>query len=290
MFISTLLKSFMITAKNNSMKNGAKELFITESPLSRRIRNLEDQLGYRVFIRGRDGVTLTKEGVDIYNAILPYYEELTSLEEHFIKIYKLKKKQASINLGLNVSVEYNTLDLLSDFIYSNPGVIKKVSYGVFNEDITTLLNDDDVIISGNQLIYNDDVITLAPIKKEFICLAQCKNMSAQENKTLIISDSLFNFLEKRNDGWRKWLMTAIKNTNEVKIVIIPEIINHLWLIENGGVIGLIPTSISKLINDKFKEIKTTPFLIKNTKVSMDFNAYLKKEKKEVIIDIFISKL
>lgn len=292
MFISTLLKSFMVTAKNNSMKNGAKKLFITESPLSRRIRNLEEQLGYRVFIRSRDGVTLTKEGLDIYNAILPYYEELVFLESHFIHKHKSQKKLSSISIGLNISIEYNTLDLLSNFIYSNPDEINKLSYGFFNDDITSLLlsDDIDIIISSNELTYNNDVITRIPIQLECIYLAQSKNVNLQEKKSLIISSSLYNILDKKNNNWKPWLMTALGSKNEINVIIIPEVINHLFLIEEGDVVGLIPSSMIKLISDKFEDIIIHPFLINNSTVSMDLNAYLEKEKSEIIIERIISKL
>ncbi|ELI7922736.1 LysR family transcriptional regulator [Yersinia enterocolitica] len=292
MFISTLLKSFIVTAKNNSMKDGAKKLFITESPLSRRIRNLEEQLGYKVFVRGRDGVTLTKEGMDIYNAILPHYDELASLEEYFLNIHKLKKKPCSMKLGLNVYIEYNALGLMSDFIYTNPDVIKKLSYGDFNEDVTpSLLNNElDLIISNDQLAYDYDVVDYLPIPWGGIDLAQSKNVNTQDKKTLIITNSLFTFLDRKNNGWNKWLVTAMENTSEIDIITIPEIINHLCLIESGDVIGLIPNSMTELINDKFKGIKTSPLLIDNSRVTMDFNAYFKKEKSDIIIERFISKL
>ncbi len=59
--ISTL-RAFEAAARHRSFTKAADELFVTQSAISRHIRNLEDWLGMPLFYRGHRNVSLTPEG------------------------------------------------------------------------------------------------------------------------------------------------------------------------------------------------------------------------------------
>ena len=54
-----LYKIFVTVAQAGSFSAGAKELFLTQPAVSQAVQKLEQQLGARLFVRGRKGVTLT---------------------------------------------------------------------------------------------------------------------------------------------------------------------------------------------------------------------------------------
>jgi DNA-binding transcriptional LysR family regulator len=58
----TLTRSFLAVAEAGSLTRAADRLGITQSALSRRIRQYEEQLGAGLLTRGRQGVVLTEEG------------------------------------------------------------------------------------------------------------------------------------------------------------------------------------------------------------------------------------
>jgi len=58
----TLTRSFLAVAEAGSLTRAADRLGITQSALSRRIQQYEDQLGASLLSRGRQGVALTEEG------------------------------------------------------------------------------------------------------------------------------------------------------------------------------------------------------------------------------------
>src|SRR5262245_20808269 len=64
---SRQLKAFVLTARHQSFSRAAEELFITQSGMSVLIRELEEQLGFRLFERTTRKVTLTSFG----NKFLP---------------------------------------------------------------------------------------------------------------------------------------------------------------------------------------------------------------------------
>lgn len=59
---SRQLKAFLLTARNQSFSRAAEQLFITQSGMSMLIRELEEQLGFRLFERTTRRVTLTPFG------------------------------------------------------------------------------------------------------------------------------------------------------------------------------------------------------------------------------------
>jgi DNA-binding transcriptional LysR family regulator len=64
---SRQLKAFLLTARHQSFSRAAEQLFITQSGMSVLIRELEEQLGFRLFDRTTRRVTLTQFG----NRFLP---------------------------------------------------------------------------------------------------------------------------------------------------------------------------------------------------------------------------
>ncbi|MBR2916292.1 MAG: LysR family transcriptional regulator, partial [Clostridia bacterium] len=56
-------KVFYETARHSSFSTAAQSLYISQSAISQCISQLEEDLGTKLFIRSRRGVTLTKEGL-----------------------------------------------------------------------------------------------------------------------------------------------------------------------------------------------------------------------------------
>src|SRR3979490_3504174 len=60
---SRQLKAFLLTAQHQSFSRAAEQLFITQSGMSVLVRELEAQLGFRLFDRTPRRVSLTEFGV-----------------------------------------------------------------------------------------------------------------------------------------------------------------------------------------------------------------------------------
>ena len=56
------LRNFVVTARHDSLATAADELCVTKGALSHQIRNLEDELGFKLFERHPKGIALTDKG------------------------------------------------------------------------------------------------------------------------------------------------------------------------------------------------------------------------------------
>lgn len=54
-------------AEEGSIANSTEKLFLTQSALSHQLKDLEEQLGFKVFHRTRNKWSLTEEGIELYN-------------------------------------------------------------------------------------------------------------------------------------------------------------------------------------------------------------------------------
>ena len=63
-----LLKTFFIVAKYKNITKASNELLVSQSTVSKSIKNIEEQLDCQLFTRSKKGVELTKEGEILYNS------------------------------------------------------------------------------------------------------------------------------------------------------------------------------------------------------------------------------
>lgn len=90
------LEAFLTIIKTGSISAAAEQLYVTQPALSRRIRSLEDELGYTLFVRSKGirSVTLTPEG-----------QAFISVAEKWNHVYREARAISTLNQKsvLNVS-------------------------------------------------------------------------------------------------------------------------------------------------------------------------------------------
>ena len=66
-----LLRYFSIIAEEGSMRRAAERLYMTQPPLSRHMKRLEEMLGVTLFTRHSKGLTLTSQGQEVLRIARP---------------------------------------------------------------------------------------------------------------------------------------------------------------------------------------------------------------------------
>lgn len=91
-----LLHSFAVVAEENNLHRAAERLFLSQPPLSRQIKRLEDRLGLTLFTRHTKGLSLTEDGARVLETIRPLltlqaktFRQLESLAQPLEKSFAL---------------------------------------------------------------------------------------------------------------------------------------------------------------------------------------------------------
>lgn len=121
-----LYRVFAVVARAGSFSKGAEQLFITQSAASQALKRLEDQLGARLFVRGRRGVTLTQEGRLLYEHAAAALSTLQAGEEKLRRVQGLAEGTLALGAADTITQEL-LLPYISAFRHLYPGVQLQVT-------------------------------------------------------------------------------------------------------------------------------------------------------------------
>lgn len=184
------LRVFYISAQKLNFTEAAKELHISQPAVSKNVRELEENLGVRLFDRNRGGLVLTNEGrifLDYAGRIISLYNELS---------YELsagrKKLSGPLRIGASTTIaQYVLPPVLAKFISKFPGVnpvmlngnTEQIEEAIFSGKIDVGLVEGTtshrqlkyipfikdelvaVVSSGNKLLNDRDELSLRELKK-----------------------------------------------------------------------------------------------------------------------------
>ncbi|UII20604.1 LysR family transcriptional regulator [Fulvivirga ligni] len=137
-------------ADEGSIANSAEKLFLTQSALSHQLRELEERVGFKVFLRTRNNWELTEEGQALYKLA---NKILDSIEKGFKNIEEIRKGSAGL---IKVSTEcYSFYQGLSSFIQKMGLLYPEITVDLILEathhPISKLLSQDiDIAIVTRQ--------------------------------------------------------------------------------------------------------------------------------------------
>lgn len=81
------LRTFCVAAEHSSFRDAADLLFITASAVSHQIKNLETELGKKLFERGSRTISLTPDGEMLYQDVQPLIQQLDEVAvQHSAKV------------------------------------------------------------------------------------------------------------------------------------------------------------------------------------------------------------
>lgn len=142
-----LLRYFSVVAEENNMSRAAQRLFMSQPPLSRHIRQLEERLGVRLFARHSKGLTLTDEGLRVLEIVRPL---LALQDKTYAALNQLTQTGAqTLRLGLSTAFEQGVfaslesqlnarLDNLSIVRRGSPELARQVRRGKLDAALVAL--------------------------------------------------------------------------------------------------------------------------------------------------------
>lgn len=121
------LKYFVTIAEEGKITAAAKKLNIAQPPLSRQLKQMEEELGVILFDRDNKSLNLTLEGERL---LLRTKELLNKLDETMVEVQELRKDASGIlSVGSNLYCASLILSKVVDIREKNPGLTFKVWEG-----------------------------------------------------------------------------------------------------------------------------------------------------------------
>ncbi|WP_052284231.1 LysR family transcriptional regulator [Kluyvera genomosp. 1] len=142
-----LLRYFAVVAEENNMSRAAQRLFMSQPPLSRHIRQLEERLGLTLFVRHTKGLTLTEEGQRVLDIVRPL---LSQQDKTYAVLAKFAQSGVpSLRLGLTTAFEqgvFSELEIclearfeaLSIVRHGSPELVRQVRRGKLDAALVAL--------------------------------------------------------------------------------------------------------------------------------------------------------
>ncbi len=172
------LKIFYEVANCNSFLKAANKLYITQPAISRSIAKLEEELGYVLFHRANNGVSLTPYGQVLYK----YIKESNDLLNACQRILKSMHNEEDTNIVIGVQshiVMNYLMEKIIDFRKDHPNVRMKLVDMPTRDLLEELVKDNlDFVIDTSPIenIYNNiDIVPIVSLDTCFIKSSKNKN-------------------------------------------------------------------------------------------------------------------
>ena len=122
-----LLRYFAVVAEENNMRRAAERLYMSQPPLSRHIRQLEERLGVTLFVRHTKALTLTAEGRQVLAIIRPL---LAKQDETYDALSRLAQVgTSSLRIGLTTAFEQGVFATLETVLAAQVETLYVVRHG-----------------------------------------------------------------------------------------------------------------------------------------------------------------
>lgn len=192
------LEVFVAIAESRSFSRGAEKNCITQSTASQHIHGLEEELGIRLFDRGRGGALLTEAGKLFFeraHSILTECEDTRSVMRRFLGM-----EDVVLRVGAsNIPGTWLIPDLLGRYVGQFPKVRLEVLQGDSHSVLDQLIKEEIELgfIGG---YFEDERIELKTIGRDTIILAASTELITRKNHDLEREDLCKAPLLVREDG------------------------------------------------------------------------------------------
>lgn len=202
-----LYRIFYVVANHSNITKASEELNISQPAISKSIKNLEEQLGGKLFVRTKRGVVLTEEGKEFYTYIKQAIEYINNAENKFTDLINLETGCIKIGISTTLTKEF-LLPCLEEFHSLYPKIDIQIFTGLNLDLIPKLKNGliDIVILNLNDKNYGND-IEITKCRKINDCFVVNKDYTNLIDKEISLKD-LNNFpliLQAKGSSTRNFL-------------------------------------------------------------------------------------
>ncbi|MES2128386.1 MAG: LysR family transcriptional regulator [Pseudomonadota bacterium] len=244
------LRYFLAASEERNFGRAALRLHISQPPLSRQIRQLEDQLGVALFLRSKTGVTLTEAGL----AFLPEVRRTLLQAEKAIAVARASRAADSgqFVLGYTTVFDRSAIPDVMDKLRQRFPHWRIVSRGKHSIQLVRELKNGTMDAAFIGLHTDAKGLAVEKILEEpFVVALPASHQLAQKRRLgfdELRGEPMFWFERRLNPGFYDYCQAFFEQI-DFKPNVIPEPPDHhimLGLIAEGMGIALIPASLKNV--------------------------------------------
>lgn len=183
-FISNKMRNFILLAQTNNIARAAEKIHMTASPFGKSIAALEDRIGYTLFTRKDNSISLNKAGQELYQKLFPIYQRLSAIDN---EIHFSARRSRNVVIGIDNTYPTIIFDQLISLGDKYDGVTTQAVEFSENGVIDNLFDRQlDFIISPQhvsarvQELENLTISELAPLRLGFLVSRRYEDRPPQE--------------------------------------------------------------------------------------------------------------
>ncbi len=254
-------KYFLAVAEDLHFRKAAERLFISQPGLSRQIKQMEEELGIKLFKRHNRKVELTEAGLYLQSELKNNFKRLDDLVHHA----KLLNKgiTGNLNLGFVGSAMQKVIpDLLLKFRSSHPNVTFSLNEMDNNKQVKALLNQEidigfvriERVPKGLEMqdLFEDTFSLVLP-KNHTINKSNFTSLKQLKDEPFILFDSTYS------ESYHEKVMQIFDDAGFSPIVSHSTVnaISIYRLVENNFGVSIVPTILKHGFNLDIKFIELT---------------------------------
>ncbi|MEL0638767.1 LysR family transcriptional regulator [Marinomonas sp. TI.3.20] len=288
------LKVFSVVANHESISKAAAHLNLTESAVSRQVKNIEENLNLSLFVRKNRRIFLTEEGETLQKCCTKIFTEL----HNTLKTLSLSDTNEPLVVSCEPTLTMNWLiPNLPKFHELHPGIPIRIFAAGGDIDLSS--ERVDIALRRNDFIWNKNYYS-EKVCDEFIgpvCSEQHweNHLKTKDSMTILHTKS-------RSDAWKKWLSSR----SEEVLIENEMIFEHFYLCLQAASssLGFAITSIYMCPNELKAKKLISPFsfikdgssyhLLSETSITLDsrkkaFYQWAKKEFANIALSHHITE-
>jgi DNA-binding transcriptional LysR family regulator len=198
-FVNTAaLRYFYEVARYGSFRLAAEKIHIAASAISRQIQLLEDELGFKLFSRGRSGLTLTPAGEALLYRVKKAMNELAMGRSEIDALHGSHRGTVRVGINETVAREFFA-SFLTDFRLEHPNVRFEITVANSDQLEEILLRGEIDILIGYAVRIRSGLQQIAAFNLT-PCITVRKGHPLARKKSVRVSDFVGDEVIMPSDG------------------------------------------------------------------------------------------
>lgn len=195
------LETFLVLADTKNLTKTAEHLYVSQSTITHRLRNLEDELQYKLFIRyrGKRMIELTERGEEfmmIARKWIALYREMELLKHHYTKTLSIAALDSVITTILP--------SVLNEISREKCGINVKIQTQHSGE-IYQLVKKREVDIGFVTMNIQDPEIVVEEVfRQKYLLISPCKNPTKRKKIHPMDLDPSFEIFTSWGNAYDNW--------------------------------------------------------------------------------------